>query len=56
MGNELFFDKCHRWTKGQLRFPGFEKQVYNQVTVAAVILTLKSSGEKYQAFVERIRH
>lgn len=30
------FDKCHRWTEGQLTYPGFEKQVYNQVPTAVV--------------------
>lgn len=43
----MFFDKCHRWTRGQLTYPGFQKQVYNQVPTAAVILTLKCSGENY---------
>lgn len=44
----MFFDKCHRWTRGQLRYLGFEAQVYNQVPTAAVILILKSSGENYK--------
>lgn len=45
-----FFDKCHRWTEGQLTYPGFEKQVYNQVPTAVVSMfhiNTEISGENY---------